>query len=132
MTLNDELDTTVFLTSHDVADIEHVADRAIVVNHGSIIYDAPVDGMRRSLLSTKRIEIGLVEAVDVDSFTAIAGPGVTVSTATPSLIHLDVDTTLQPIRDVLDQILATLPVADLSVFDPPLDEVIGEIYQRPA
>ena len=130
--VNHELETTVFLTSHDVADIEHVADRAIVVNHGSIIYDAPVESMRRSLLATKRIEVRLTEPTDVDAFATAAGAGVAVATATSSLIHLDVDTGLQPIRDVLDRVLSILPVADLSVLDPPLDQVIGEIYQRPA
>ena len=45
VTLNEEHGTTVFLTSHDVADIEHVASRAIVVNHGEIIYDDAVSAM---------------------------------------------------------------------------------------
>ena len=47
--LNDELRTTVFLTSHDVADIEFVAERAVIVNHGAIIYDAPVAAMAAEL-----------------------------------------------------------------------------------
>ena len=37
--LNAERGTTIFLTSHDVADIEHVAQRVIVINHGAVIYD---------------------------------------------------------------------------------------------
>src|SRR5688572_6593943 len=51
--LNEERRTTIFLTSHDVADIEHVARRAIVINHGSVIYDDAVASMRRTLLATK-------------------------------------------------------------------------------
>src|SRR5207302_4652934 len=45
--LNAEQGTTIFLTSHDVADIEHVAERAIVINHGVVIYDDEVAAMRR-------------------------------------------------------------------------------------
>src|ERR687891_1360579 len=59
--LNAERGTTIFLTSHDVADVEHVARRAVVVNHGSVIYDDDVAAMRRSLLATKLIEVGLGE-----------------------------------------------------------------------
>ena len=34
--------------------------------------------------------------------------------------------------EVLDVVLTTLPVADLTVLDPPLEQIIGEIYERPA
>ncbi len=37
--LNEERSTTIFLTSHDVSDIEQVARRVIVINHGQLIYD---------------------------------------------------------------------------------------------
>lgn len=39
ITLNDELSTTIVLTSHDAADIEHVAQRVIVINHGRVMFD---------------------------------------------------------------------------------------------
>ena len=131
--LNRELGTTVFLTSHDVADIEHVADRAIVVNHGSIIYDAPVATMRRELLASKRIEVRFDEPVDVTALSAFVGAGATVTGDGPGHLLLDVDTTARPVREVLESVLRSglAPVADLSVDDPPLERVIGEIYRRP-
>ncbi len=130
--LNEELGTTVFLTSHDVADIEHVAHRAIVVNHGSIITDESVDSMRRTLFATKRVDVGLERPTDLGVVGAALGAGVQVSAPSDSLLRLDVDTTVRPIREVLDVVLATLPVADLTVLDPPLEQIIGEIYERPA
>ena len=132
VTLNDELDTTVFLTSHDVADIERVADRAIVVNHGSIIYDASVASMRRSLLSTKRIEVGFGEPVEPDVLAALAGDGVEVTHPSADTAHFDVAIAEQPVGAVLDRLLAALPIVDLTVVDPPLEQVIAEIYRRPA
>src|SRR5215207_11722174 len=71
--LNEERGTTIFLTSHDVADIEHVARRAIVINHGAVIHDATVAAMRRSLLATKLVEVGLA-----DPIPWVELPGVTV------------------------------------------------------
>ena len=44
--INTEQGTTIFLTSHDVADIERVAERTIIVNHGSVILDAGIEAMR--------------------------------------------------------------------------------------
>lgn len=124
--LNEELDTTIFLTSHDVADIEHVAKRAIVINHGELIYDDQVTAMRRALLATKVVEVGLTEAVP-----APTGPGIELLEHTDQLLRFVVDTTVTSIRAVLDALLGPA-VVDISIVDPPLEQVIGEIYELPA
>lgn len=133
--VNGELGTTVFLTSHDVADIERVAERAIVVNHGTIIYDDTVEAMRSELLATKRIEVGLDPGVDAmanwQTSAVAALPGVELTSPDSPELIVEVDTGRVPVRKVLDLLLAELPVADLSITDPPLEAVIGEIYQRP-
>lgn len=138
--VNAEVGTTIFLTSHDVADIERVAERAIVVNHGTVIYDNTVEAMRRELLSTKRVLVGgrtdprerrKHQADQPTSTTVVELPGVTVDRGEAQELVIEVDTTQTPIRQVLDRLLAELPVADLSIADPPLEAVIGEIYQRP-
>ena len=123
--LNAERRTTIFLTSHDVADIEHVAQRAIVINHGSVIYDDQVASMRRVLLARKVVEVGLTGAIT-------APAGVDVVEQTSSSLRLTVDTTTTSIAVVLDELLRTGNVADISVVDPPLEEVIAEIYGLPA
>ncbi len=124
--LNAERGTTIFLTSHDVADIEHVAMRAIVINHGSVIYDDEVAAMRRALLSTKLVEVrwsAPTALLPID--------GVTILEHSETAVKLVVDTTTTSIRHVLDELLDGLPVADISVVDPPLEQVIASIYARP-
>jgi len=127
--VNGEVGTTIFLTSHDVADIEHVAERAIVVNHGLVISDAPVAEMRRRLLAAKRIEVGLEHDVDDAAVARLAFDGVTVAARTPTALHLEVDARCCSVRTVVDAVLAALPVADLSVVDPPLEHVIAGVYR---
>jgi len=124
--LNVERGTTIFLTSHDVADIEHVALRAIVINHGSVIYDDEVAAMRRALLSTKLVEVGLSAPTPLPPIV-----GVSVLEHSDATVKLVVDTTATSIRHVLDDLLDRLPVADISVVDPPLEQVIAAIYARP-
>ena len=122
--LNEVSGTTVFLTSHDVADIEHVAHRVIVINHGAVIYDDQVATMRQKLLATKLIDVGLERPAP--AFTL---EGVTVLDRSPTAMRLAVDTTRRSIRDVLDAILLDeCAVSDMSVVDPPLEQVIAEIY----
>jgi len=127
--INEEQGTTVFLTSHDVADIEHVAERAIVINHGTVIHDAPVAAMRRTLLATKLIEVGLDDHAPIE---VPALPGVTVVERTDLALRLVVDTTTTSVRTVLDALLTGTTTTDISVVDPPLEQVIAEIYERPA
>jgi ABC-2 type transport system ATP-binding protein len=121
--LNEERGTTVFLTSHDVADIEHVADRVVVINGGTIIYDDQVGRMRRSLLQTKLLEVRFEEApgpLEID--------GVQVTRESDTVYGLVVDTRRLSVREVLDELLDNHAIADISVVDPPLEQVISEIY----
>jgi ABC-2 type transport system ATP-binding protein len=130
--LNAERGTTIFLTSHDVADIEHVAHRVIVINHGAVIYDAGVAAMRRTLLATKLVEVSLEQPVTGAHLARLTSDGgVAVAEHTATTLRLTVDTSRRPIRHVVDLLLDTCPVADLSVLDPPLEQVIGEIYTAP-
>src|SRR5437660_9686964 len=62
--LNSEEGLTVFLTSHDAGDVEQVCRRAIVINHGEIILDAPVSKLKRDYLKVKTIDLLLEEPAD--------------------------------------------------------------------
>ncbi len=124
--LNRERQTTIFLTSHDVSDVEQVARRVIVINGGTIIYDDRVAAMRRSVLSTKLIEVRFEEP-PANGSPLLDGLRVLRESATE--YKLVVDTRRQSIRDVLDALLDTERVADISVLDPPLEDVIARIYE---
>jgi ABC-2 type transport system ATP-binding protein len=124
--LNEQRGTTIFLTSHDVADIEHVAHRAVVINHGEVIYDDEVVAMRRALLATKIVEVGLTAPIQVPD-----RDGVRLLEHTDQTMKLVVETARTDIRTVLDDLLGPA-VADISVVDPPLEQVIAEIYELPA
>jgi ABC-2 type transport system ATP-binding protein len=124
--LNGERGTTVFLTSHDVSDIEQVARRVIVINHGSIIYDDRVSAMRRSVLSTKLVDVRFDEPPAAGSLDL---DGIEVLKESGTGYKLVVDTERRSIREVLDALLDTQRVADISVVDPPLEDVIARIYE---
>ena len=121
--LNEERSTTIFLTSHDVSDIERVARRVIVINHGQLIYDDRVSRMRRELLRTRLIDVRFETApdtIDIEGarLVKLSGPGA----------KLEVDTEVRSIRAVLDDLLDRYEVADISVTEPPLEDVITHIY----
>jgi ABC-2 type transport system ATP-binding protein len=123
--LNEANGTTIFLTSHDVSDIEQVARRVVVINHGTIIYDDKVSQLRRAILNSKLVEVRFEnppDAIDVAGARVLKGSG--------TGYKLVVDTAARSIREVLDDLLDGYEVADISVLDPPLEEVITRIYER--
>lgn len=121
--LNAERGTTVLLTSHDIADVEVVADRVIVMIDGAVIHDGGVAAMRRDLLATKLIEVTVASPV-----AALETPGVSELSHDDGSVRLVLDTTRCSVRDLLDDVLARWPVVDVSVTDPPLEQVIATIY----
>ena len=55
--LRDQHNMTIFLTSHDVGDIEAICDRTIIVNHGKIVVDEPTNELHKLIDKEKRVEI---------------------------------------------------------------------------
>lgn len=122
---NQQEGVTIFLTSHDAGDIERVARRVIVINNGRIVFDDKVSAMRRQFLRNKILGVrfnGIPTPIDL--------PGVTTLKSTPYALKLEVDTTLTPIEQVMAAVMAAGSVADISIEDPPLEEIIAHIYEQ--
>lgn len=123
---NREEGITIFLTSHDAGDIENVARRVIVVNHGKIVLDDKVSSMRRQYLGTKVLSVKYHEAA-----RELEIPGVSVIKSSQYALRLEVDTQANSIESVIDSVLKAGAVADITIEDPPLEEVIAHIYSQP-
>jgi len=114
---------TVVLTSHDTRDIELVCERVIVVNAGRIVVDQPTAELRRQFLSRKLITIrSAAPAIMLEL------PGVSRRPGEPHLSLLDVDTRVARIDHVVAAALALGGIEDITIEDPPMEEVIHEIY----
>lgn len=117
---------TVFLTSHDAGDIEHVARRVVIVNHGRIVLDDKVSEMRRQYLGEKVLSVKFQTLFTPQSWPT----GVTILKETDYALKLSVNTRLIPIDQVISQILQVGAVGDIAIEDPPLEEVIAHIYTQ--
>lgn len=120
---NAEDGLTILLTSHDAGDIEAVAERVIVVNHGHVVLDDTVANMRRDYLGTKILEVKFHDAVP-----AVDLPGVAVLEQNDYILKLEVDTSQTPIQKVMNEAIQSARVADITIEDPPLESIIAHIY----
>jgi ABC-2 type transport system ATP-binding protein len=124
---NREEGVTVFLTSHDAGDIERVAKRVIVINHGLVVFDDKVSTMRRRYLGSKILSVKFAVPP-----APIMLPGVSILKSNEYALKLQVDTHLTDIETVMNAVLQAGSVADIAIEDPPLEEVIAVIYNQTA
>jgi ABC-2 type transport system ATP-binding protein len=120
---NDQEKATVFLTSHDVGDIEYLADRVIIINHGQVVLDDAVNNLKYRYLNKKVVDLRLAHPCP-----ELRIAGVTVSKAKDTGMKLEVDTGVCAIDEVISQILRDCEVLDISISDPPLEDIIAAIY----
>jgi ABC-2 type transport system ATP-binding protein len=121
--LNREEGTTIFLTSHDAGDIERLCERAIVVNYGRIIFDDRVEVMKCNYLSHKTVRLVLEEDPGTMELA-----GVRVLERSGQRLTLSVDTAVTTIEAALSHIMAGHRIVDVTVEDPPMEEIITQMY----
>jgi ABC-2 type transport system ATP-binding protein len=146
--LNREENVTVFLTSHDAGDIEQVCRRAIVINHGEVILDTPVARLKREYLRVKTVDLLLEEPAErllkVDSESgetrlSVQSPtsiheelldtrGARVVKAKGHGLKLEIDTARTPLEPVIAAIMQHCHILDMTIADPPMEEIIADIY----
>jgi len=114
---------TVVLTSHDTRDIELVCDRVIVINQGRIVVDQPTDQLRRRFLSHKLITLHApLRRVEIDM------PGVARRPSEAHLAVFEIDTGVARVEAVIAAALDGGGIEDITIEDPPMEEVIRAIY----
>lgn len=120
--MNRELHTTIFLTSHDIGDIEKLCKRIIIVNRGQIVLDDSMEHLKYHYLNRKIVEMKLHEET-----TLSPRPGITVLKEKGTQIKFEVDTGVLKINDVLGSIDAE-NIEDINISNIPLENIITEIY----
>jgi len=93
-----------------------------------VMLDDRVSSMRRRYLRRKVIDLRLHEARDLHADWPHM-PGVRVVKSSGFGVKLEVDTDVQPIAQVVGTLMAALPVADITIEDAPMEEIIAAIYR---
>lgn len=124
--VNREERMTVFLTSHDTGDIEKLCKRVIVVNHGSIVLDDNVKNLKYSFFNRKIVELRMEAELKLDC------PGVAVLKQKDYAAKLEVDLAKISMEAAFAEIARSNKILDITVTNPPMEEVIAEIYGRAA
>lgn len=121
---NEQWKTTVIITSHYMADIEALCDRAVIINQGSIVYDGKLGDINQLLGKRKLLSVKTSSPVDMEGWKAF-GMVREVSEAGAVL-----EVPQEKVKEVLAAILSGLQVEDFTVTEIPIEESIARFYQK--
>jgi ABC-2 type transport system ATP-binding protein len=117
---NRRIDATVLLTSHYMADVQALCRRVIVIHHGRILFDGALSELASRFNATKTIGVVLKDGtVDLSAYGE-------VMSVDDDRVLLRVARTDAP--EVTTRLLRDLPVADLTIEDPPIEDVIESVF----
>ena len=121
--MNKEFGTTIFLTSHDVGDIEKLCKRVIIINDGKVVLDDSMSNLKYNYLNKKIIEVKMKEKVnlsDEDGITVLKDKGYS--------LKLSIDVSKKSVSDVI-KMLDTDKIIDINISNEPLENIIANIYR---
>ena len=120
---NQRYQATVLLTSHYMADITALCKRVLLIHQGELMYDGSLDGLLERFAPYRVINVELAQAVDLvrlETFGEVqAHDGRMVGFMIPQ----------EKLTSTVSRILAELEVVELTVTEPPVEEVIGKVFQ---
>jgi len=123
--INKEEEVTVILTSHDMADVEDVCGRAIIINEGTIVSDSSFNDLRK-VYSSKKI----VEVVTENKFVIGKTKGVDIIEQSEFRAKMEVNTKQIKLKKFLDKIVEKNTIEDINIKEQPIEEIIEEIYMK--
>ncbi|AIQ17211.1 ABC transporter [Paenibacillus sp. FSL H7-0357] len=126
--MNKKHNMTCILTTHDLEDVEELAHRVIVINHGEKVFDESLQQLKLFLGDKKRVSFTFAESVHKtifdNAYTKV------VERPSDFQITLEVDTALISISDFIEEISRKRRFSDISVKELPIQQVVMNIYEN--
>jgi ABC-2 type transport system ATP-binding protein len=119
---NRRFGATVILTSHYMADVTALCERVVVIDHGKIVFDGNLSRLIERSAPRKIIRLELAGPVD-DQRLASYG-----QVQSRDGLRAELVVPRQQTSQSAARLLAELPIADVTIEDPPIEEVIGELF----
>lgn len=127
LTLNKKYNTTIFITSHDISDIEKLCSRIILINHGKVMLDSELKDIEHVFLTKKKILVSYDEKVDVETVKNLFA-NYKVNIGLEEKITVEFDENDIKVADVIETLLKVGKVQDLAITSASLENVIYDIY----
>ncbi len=122
--INRERGTTVILTTHDLADVERLTRRIILIDEGRVIYDGELERLRTEYGIYRTLVVTLADPCSAE----IDVPGVEVEAHEGSVLRLRFDRRVLSAEALIRRVMELCTVSDISIIEPDIDSIVRRIY----
>lgn len=126
-TLNKKYNTTIFITSHDIADIEKLCSRIIIINHGKIMLDQKINELKETYFSKKKLSVTFEDNVE-SKFVNEALSDKSVRVEVGDNIVIEYDEKIVQVGGIIAKLLELGNISNMEISSTSLENVIYEIY----
>jgi ABC-2 type transport system ATP-binding protein len=124
-TINQEKGVTVVLTTHDMNDIEALANRVILIGKGSLLYDGKLEELRKRFGTHKTITADYrknTNSIDI--------PGTSIINWSPEHAVLSIDTEQILTSEVITELSKKVDLLDVTIESQPIEDIIVQLYKE--
>ncbi len=123
---NQQYQATILLTSHYMADITALCDRVLLIHQGQLIYDGRLEGLLDRFAPYREVKVELANPEDGGKLARYGELEAWEGSFASVIVQRGA------LTETVSRILADLSVQDLTVSDPPIEEVIGRVFRAAA
>ena len=132
--INAEEGTTVILTTHDLADIEQLCERIVMIDKGKKVFDGGIGELKRNFGDVRTLRLELANPADADKLDYSGRFGLTEDNISVELENgcaaVRFNSSAVSVEDVISYTLSTVHVKDMNIRDVEIEEIIKRLYKR--
>jgi len=117
---------TFILTTHDLEDVELLAERVMVINHGQIVVDDSLSGLRNRLGSKKSVRLTTEQAVPDSLPSGLK----LLERVSPLEVELEIDTAVLALKPFISMFNETYGIIDMAIEALPIEAVMRQLYEK--
>jgi ABC-2 type transport system ATP-binding protein len=117
---------TVLLTTHDMSDVEQLCSRVLIIDHGTLLYDGTLDGIRDRLGTERTLVVDLAEDVPL----ALWVPGARQVRADGPRRWLQFNRLETTAAELIAAVAARYKLHDLTIEEPDIESIVRRIYEK--
>jgi ABC-2 type transport system ATP-binding protein len=122
--INHEREVTVLLTTHDMADVEQLCSRVLIIDHGTLLYDGTLDGIRERVTTERTLVVDLAE----DVRGPLVVPRAREVRADGPRRWLQFDRFEVTAAELIADVAARYRLRDLTIEEPDIESIVRRIY----
>ena len=126
--INRERQTTILLTTHDLADVERLCSRILLIDAGHLLFDGAVEQFKATHAPYRELVVRL--EADCHPSTLAGLPNIDVVSIQADVVTLRFDPALIPVPDVVARVAGRCRLSDLSIVEPDLESIVRQFYER--